>query len=86
MSLKINNQHPHTRPRLTDPQIIIRFKGSPISLYLQATSNEGKDFGKLHAQINKREEVVPLQYSFSYHLAEASNDRLWVVPEQDKKL
>jgi hypothetical protein len=62
--------------------IVTTFGGTT---FLQAASDEGKEFGKLHQQMHQEKvPLQPLQYSFTYHLAEASNAKLWMIPELDK--
>ena len=66
---------------IQDGEILTVFGGTT---YVLGSTPEGKEFSKIQAKMVV--EGTPLQYTFQGHLAEASTEQVWAVPEQDKKL
>ena len=66
---------------IQDGEILTVFGGTT---YVLGSTPEGKEFSKIQAKMAV--EGTPLQYTFQGHLAEASTEQVWAIPEQDKEL
>ena len=66
---------------IQDGEILTVFGGTT---YVLGSAPEGKEFSKIQAKMVV--EGTPLQYTFQGHLAEASTEQVWAIPEQDKEV
>jgi hypothetical protein len=65
---------------IQDGEILTVFRGTT---YFLCSTPEGKEFSKIQAKMVV--EGMPLQYTFQGHLAEASTEQVWAIPEPDKE-
>jgi hypothetical protein len=65
---------------IQDGEILTVFGGTT---YVLCSTPEGKEFSKIQAKMVV--EGMPLQYTFQGHLAEASTEQVWAIPEPDKE-